>query len=201
MVRPRQFTDRELLETARLLFLEHGPGLSTTVIAKAAGVSQATLFKRFGTKKALMIRALIPDQDGRQWQALMRMPDERPLFDQLVEKGLILMAFFQELLPCVAMLRASGADIMEELHNAGQVPPPVRALNGMQAFFDRAIAEGRMRPVSSEMLALTWLGALRNRAFFQHMMPERPLEGDNGLYVHALTETIWRGICPVEESS
>lgn len=201
MVRPRQFSDRELLETARALFLEHGPGLSTTVIADAAGVSQATLFKRFGTKKALMIRALMPDSEGPQWQALVRMPDDRPLFEQLLEKGLIMTAFFQELLPCVAMLRASGADIMGELHASGQVPPPVRALDCMQAFFDRAIAEGRMRPVSSEMLALTWLGALRNRAFFQHMMPDRPLEGDDHSYVHSLTETIWQGIHPVEESS
>ena len=201
MVRPRQFSDRELLETARALVLEHGPGLSTTVIAEAAGVSQATLFKRFGTKKTLMIRALMSDEDGPQWKALTRMPDERPLIDQLVEKGLIVTAFFQEQLPCVAMLRASGAEILGELHDAGQVAPPIRALNGMQAFFDRAIAEGRMRPVSSEMLALTWLGALRNRAFFQQMMPGRPLDGDDQSYVRALTEMIWHGIRPVEESS
>ena len=58
MVRPRLFSDAEILQVARRCFLEHGPAVSTTVIASEVGLSQAALFKRFGTKQNLMLLAL-----------------------------------------------------------------------------------------------------------------------------------------------
>jgi hypothetical protein len=70
----------------------------------------------------------------------------------------------------------------------------------MQSFFETAISEGRMRPVPTESLSLTWLGALRNRAFFTHMMPSLHLDGDDVSYVQELTEVLWRGLCPDKES-
>ena len=60
MVRPRQFTDEQILASARKSLLEHGPGVSTAKIAKAVGMSQAALFKRFGSKEDLLIAALMP---------------------------------------------------------------------------------------------------------------------------------------------
>ena len=59
-MRPRSFTDDELLDTARRVFLEHGAGASTEQIAQQLGVSQAALFKRIGTKQELMVRSLMP---------------------------------------------------------------------------------------------------------------------------------------------
>ena len=58
MARPQQIADDQLLQVAREVFLEHGPNVSTTLIAERAGVSQATLFKRFGNKSCLMFGAL-----------------------------------------------------------------------------------------------------------------------------------------------
>ena len=200
MVRPRQFTDRELLSTARAVLLEHGPSVSTALIAETAGVSQATLFKRFGTKRKLMVLALMPDQDGPQWDAMLRPPDDRPIPEQLVEKGMLIIGFFNELQPRLAMLRACGADLIEELNAEGHTPPPVRGLRAMTLFFDQAIAQGRMRSVHTETLALTWLGALRNRAFFVHMMPSLQLDGDDASYVQRFTDMLWQGVRPVEES-
>jgi len=198
-MRPRQISDRELLDVAQGLFLEHGPSVSTAVIAQMAGVSQATLFKRFGTKKRLMVRALLPREEGPEWQTMVRPPDGRPIPEQLVDKGLIVIALFNQLQPRIAMLRACGAEMLEELHADGHTPPPIRALRAMQRFFDEAIASDRMRPVHTETLALTWLGALRNRAFFSHMMPSLALDGDDRTYVVALTQMLWQGICPVRE--
>ena len=39
MARPRQVSDEQILEAARSCFLEHGPAVSTTVIAKRLGIS------------------------------------------------------------------------------------------------------------------------------------------------------------------
>ena len=60
-MRPKIKTDEQLLAAARSAFIEFGGAVSTTVIAENAGVSQATLFKRFGTKEQLMKRALGTD--------------------------------------------------------------------------------------------------------------------------------------------
>ena len=60
MGRPRTVSDDVILEAARAVFLEQGPGASTQSIADRLSVSQAALFKRFGTKRDLMIAALMP---------------------------------------------------------------------------------------------------------------------------------------------
>jgi len=197
MVRPRRFTDDMLLEAARSCFLEHGPSVSTSHIADAAGVSQATLFKRFGTKDQLMLRALMPRPEDAPWEALHAPLDERPIADQLTEKGELMMAFFNHMQPCIAMLRAHSAVVIDDMAKSGKAPP-IRALRAMQAFFDAAVTAGRMRPCHTESLALTWLGALRNRAFWTHTMPSHEMARTDLEYVQDFTETLWRGIAPDE---
>ncbi len=199
MVRPRQFTDAMLLEAAKACFLEHGPSVSTSHIAEAAGVSQATLFKRFGTKDQLMMRALMPCSNGDHWDALHAPLDARPIAEQLIEKGELMMAFFNDMQPRIAMLRAHSAVVIDDMAKSGKAPP-IRALKAMQAFFDAAVAEGRMRPCHTESLALTWLGALRNRAFWTHTMPSQEMERTDLEYVHDFSETLWRGIAPHEKT-
>jgi AcrR family transcriptional regulator len=196
MVRPRSFTDAELLAGARACFLEHGPSVSTSHIAAEIGVSQATLFKRFGSKDALMKAALMPRTEGEHWAALAAPVDERPIRDQLVERGQVLMRFFQQMVPCIAVLRAHSGDMLRELADS-ESAPPVRALRATQGFFDDCVAQGRIRPCNTEALALLWLGGLRNRAFWSHMLPGTTVvESDD--YVRAITETLWTGLAPEE---
>ena len=57
-MRPRKISDEDILDVARECLLEQGVNVSTQVIAKRLGVSQATLFKRFGTKVKLLQMAL-----------------------------------------------------------------------------------------------------------------------------------------------
>jgi AcrR family transcriptional regulator len=64
MARPRTFEDAELLQFARREFLKHGIAGSTKEIARRAGVSEAGLFKRFRTKHALFIAAMMPPRVG-----------------------------------------------------------------------------------------------------------------------------------------
>lgn len=196
MVRPRSFTDAELLAGARTCFLEHGPGVSTSRIAAEIGVSQATLFKRFGSKDGLMKAALMPRADGEHWEALHAPLDERPVPEQLIERGQVLMRFFQQMVPCIAVLRAHSGSMLRELADS-ESAPPVRGLRATQAFFDACVAAGRIRPCNTEALALLWLGGLRHRAFWSHMLPGTAVvETDH--YVRAITETLWAGLAPVE---
>ena len=57
-MRPKKISDEDILEVARQCLMEQGSGVSTQFIADRLGVSQATLFKRFGTKLKLLQAAL-----------------------------------------------------------------------------------------------------------------------------------------------
>jgi AcrR family transcriptional regulator len=58
MGRPTLIDNDTILAQARVLFAEHGPSLSTQAIAQSLGISQATLFKRFGSKDKLFFAAM-----------------------------------------------------------------------------------------------------------------------------------------------
>ena len=137
MARPRQTTDNAILTIARTCFLEHGPSVSTTVIAEAAGVSQATLFKRFGTKDDLLLKALAPASDV-PWLALVQAgPDDRPAREQLVEIAHSIFVFFQHLIPNLAVLKSAGFS-PKDLLARYEEPPPLRGRRLLAGWLIRA---------------------------------------------------------------
>ena len=147
MARPLTVSNEEILEIARSCFLEHGPGVSTTVIAEQVGLSQASLFKRFGTKKSLMMAALRPP-DSLPWMPILEAgPGPEPLSEQLVSIGVLMSTFLRQLVPCLSILRASGVDQRGLLDRFEGPPPPVLTVRALQAWFERAQAQGLLRPM------------------------------------------------------
>ena len=60
MSRPKTIAEEDLLSAARQVFIEGGFAASTKRIAKRAGVSEALLFQRYGTKADLFFAAMVP---------------------------------------------------------------------------------------------------------------------------------------------
>src|SRR5438046_8203043 len=60
MGRHKTISDDEVLRVARDVFREHGHTASTRVIAEAAGISEAVLYQRFGSKNELFFAAMRP---------------------------------------------------------------------------------------------------------------------------------------------
>lgn len=58
MGRPKRIEDGDVLVRAREMFARHGHAVSTREIAAAVGLSQATLFQRFGSKDALFVASM-----------------------------------------------------------------------------------------------------------------------------------------------
>ena len=52
-MRPKKVSDEDILQTVRRCLVEQGGSVSTQFIADQVGVSQATLFKRFGSKQSV----------------------------------------------------------------------------------------------------------------------------------------------------
>jgi AcrR family transcriptional regulator len=60
MGRKKLISDEDLLEAARKVFIAEGPKASTRTIARQAGISEAVVFQRYGTKADLFFAAMSP---------------------------------------------------------------------------------------------------------------------------------------------
>src|SRR5215468_3810223 len=60
MGRQKTITDDEVLRIARTIFREQGHTATTREIAQAAGISEAVLYQRFGSKDELFFAAMRP---------------------------------------------------------------------------------------------------------------------------------------------
>lgn len=194
MARPRQVTDEEILAAARACFLEHGPGVALTVVAEQLGISQPALFKRFGTKKKLLIAALAPRVEAPFFPWLRRGPDDRPLEVQLLELAALVSGFFREMIPCVAALRSSGVN-PEELLLKQPEPMPLRARRLMTLWMEQARERGLIRAdMDCDAAATALLGALQVRPFMAHVAGEALSDSEPDAYLNAVVGLMVDGL-------
>lgn len=199
MARPRTVSDDEILLQAREVFLEHGYHVSTTLIAEAVGLSAPALFKRFGTKEALFVRAMAARMPAWVAQCLQG-PDDRPFREQLMELGQAMQAFYAEMSPRFAVLHGSGC--LDRVFDAFETPPPIAAFRALTAWFDAAMRAGKIRPLSDPRNAAELLlAAIANRHFtcvlLRHCAP--PFSEDDS-FLGDLVDTLWSGLAPSTET-
>lgn len=193
-MRPRSFSDDELLDTARRCFLEHGPSVSTDVIAQELGVSQAALFKRFRTKQELMVRALIPRSPP--WVAdLEKGPDERPVLEQLHELAAKMDAFLVQQMPCISVLSAAKTQPSKVLNWEKEGWPGLRSHRAVVAWFTQLADAGRIVAPSPSSLATAFGSSLQVPHFMRHALGAAAPELDPN-YREQIVEMFWRAIEP-----
>lgn len=193
-MRPRQFTDDEVLEIARRCFLEHGPRVSTSVIASELGVSQAALFKRFKTKQALMVRALAPAGRPPWIDQVEAGPDDRPVPEQLREAVEGINTFFEQMLPCFTVLRSAGIE-PESMMREYELPPPTLAHRTLTAWFRRLHEAGRATIPHPQSTAMAFLGAIHARHMLNHVLGEHAPQTEPD-FLDNLVHVFWAGIDP-----
>jgi len=162
-------SDEAILDAARKVFLEHGPSVATSVIAKELGVSAPTLFNRFGSKRALLIAALKP----RRFPMIERMDEgfdaDRALVEQLIEVAEAFGRFAEELHPCMSMVKAAGLT-PEEIFATYDVPPPIRAMQALAAFLQQAQDAGAVRSGPVLPMALAFVGGVQGPVFLSFIV-------------------------------
>ncbi len=187
MARPRTTSDKDLLRAARECFIEHGPAVATGLIAQRAGVSQGTLFHRFGDKRQLMLKALRPLPDASLLERLASGPDDRPLREQLVEIGAAVGAFCAHANPAIAALRAAGV-AREEVFADPSASPLSMTRDALAAWLRVAADQGRTTDVAPEIVADLLIRALHVRPFeAEPGSPDR---------IEAVVDALWRGLRP-----
>jgi len=193
MGRPPKITDEQILQGARSVFLARGPAVATAEIADSLGVSQATLFNRFGSKRALLVEALRPREDGALLALLARDPDDRPVPVQLEDIGLAIAAQCARVDPAVTMLRAAGVQ-RNDLFPPGTRSPLNVVRHALQGWLERARDAGLVSVEDASTTAAIFLGALHRRPF------DRPVDGHRlaggRAHVSAVVHALWLGLCP-----
>ena len=166
MARPTIIRTEQIVETARLLFLEHGYTLSTASIARKLNISEGSIFKRFKTKDALFAAAMgVPSADfTRQW---VERAGSAPLHDVLQDMGREFVEHLRVAMPRLIMLRrASCMDPMKML-KGNKGAPPVVVLDAMTDYLKREKALGRFQAEEPRIAARMLVGALANFVLFE----------------------------------
>jgi AcrR family transcriptional regulator len=141
---------RLLLDSAREFFARQDYRSTTTrEIAESAGVTEALLFRQFGSKAALFRETMVVpfisfvDDFGRTWQAVV--PEETDedelaghfvgqLYDVFVEhQGLVLTLLASEALSDEEMTETGIGDIRQSLAVLGRISAEGMALRGMRS--------------------------------------------------------------------
>jgi AcrR family transcriptional regulator len=200
MARPPKITNEEILAAARQVFLEQGESGSTLEIAQKAGISEASIFKRFSTKQALFLAA-IGISETAQYVKLLSSQPTTEIRSEIVEICTHMLGFYQEVMPRVMMMMTKTKSSLPPM-----VPPPLRDAQLFAGYLDRAIAQGHLKPCDAMTLAHAIVGAIQNYAMTQTIATNIPFpipfvlpklkSIKPEIFIHNLIETLWPGIAP-----
>ena len=195
MARPRQISDELILETARRCFFEHGPSVSTDVIAKELGVSSQALFKRFSSKRDLMLASMRPPAIPPWTELIADGPDERPFPEQLKAIVNELAKYFEEIARRMSLIRWSGIPMQEVAANY-DTPPPIVGIRALADWLQRAHHAGMIRKTDFKASAMSLLGALHAPAFLEDILGQHPTGHTRRQYVSRVVDLFARGLAP-----
>lgn len=198
MARTQSISDEQILQAAHECFLDRGWSATTADIARRAGISEGTIFKRFGTKERLFLKSMgVPEEPP--WIALLeaRINDEDvrgTLFDVCME----IVDFFLELIPKSMRLMSCHLDV-RKVFKGQDDPPPVRAIRAMTAFFVEQQRRDRIGPMNPEVVARTLLGALHMYCFAEvnHLNEKMPMPVEQ--FVGDLVNLVLKGVMTESE--
>jgi AcrR family transcriptional regulator len=162
MARPVTIDDANVLLAARRLFLKRGYQASTKQMARDAGISEASLFKHFGTKTELFLAAM-RNEDPRHptKDEFMGMAGNGDLRKNLEWIGLEILNHIQVMLPRLLMLNASGMMLEAARHpGKGGFPHPIEQMRVIASYFRREVRAGRLAMANPQISAQVFIGTL-----------------------------------------
>ena len=196
MSRPVAIQDSVILQAARAVFLKRGYRARTLEVARKAGVSEGSIFKRFRTKAELFLAAMTGDVSGhdRSWQDRMTHATGRdPIRETLEQYGRDLLAHLQLLTPRIMMVNASGI-IFAKPYLLNRRPPPLEHIAILTRYFQTERKWGRLRMTTPEAQAHLFVGALSHYVFCETIFGYR--SAAPRVYVRNLVDTVLRDALP-----
>jgi len=185
--------DELILTAARDLFLQHGFAAPTPKIARRAGISEALLFKRFGTKDRLFGAALGYPETPAWVARLNALAGQGTARANLLSVAGDMTEFFREVLPR-QMLRWSSRSrpaTGKAFHR-----PPMRSLHALTRYLRAEMQLRRIRRCAPEAAARCLLGALQNQVLFEVLSGAHPRAAAQRRHLRDIVGVLWHGLAP-----
>ncbi len=191
MARPSHITDEQILEAAREEFLAKGFSATTAAIARRAGVSQGTIFKRFPSKEKLFVATL--DAELGELSQIMPPAGSNTLafnLQTMVANGI---RFFSRVMPL--MMAYKGAKAPEHrLFEGFEIPPPVRQMIAFRKYIEEEARLGRLSVEDASITARLLMAAATHRVFWTHA--GLPILETDEEYVRKVVQHLLEDITP-----
>lgn len=178
----------------RASVLEHGPAVSLDTVAHKLKVTGPALLKRFGTRQALMLKALRPPDEPAMLGQLAKGPDARPLEDQLVSCFTMTWDFLAEVIPCISALRESGIAHRDIMDAKGL--GPMKLVNALTQWLERAKDAKLVESAALESVATAMLGAIQTRVFTAYVLKHPYSARSQREYVVDIARLFARALAP-----
>jgi AcrR family transcriptional regulator len=190
MPRPVSIHDDAILAAAGKVFLAHGYQASTAEIARRAGVSEGSLFKRFRTKTDLFLAAMDVQSRAQEWQeSLLAGAGKTAIRPALEAYGRHLLARLQIVMPRILMVTSSGVRFAEHYHPT-RYPPPLQHAAILTRYLRAEARCGRLRLARPEIHADVFVGALSHCVFCEMVLGHRA--ASHAAYIGTLVDNILR---------
>ena len=191
MGRTKTIDDAEILDHARKAFRESGHAASTREIARAAGISQAVIYQRFGSKEDLFCLAMTPEQPDLE--SLLGPYPPRSARADLKRIGARLAEYLGALLPTLLHVLAHP-DLGHARLSKWHANLPFHLLaSALTERFQRLTDDGLLGKVDSGAAARAFLSAVHSAAILETMAHGAPQHGRG---VDPLIEVLWNGLAP-----
>lgn len=196
MGRARTVEDEEILEAARQVFLTRGQLATTREIAEAAGISQAVLYQRFGSKDELFFSAMAPPPPNTD-----ELLGEPPAAVHQTESYLVGLAerlyhYFEAVAPLFVQLATHTAFDANHLANAHRPLVHSGLLESLGKRFDELAATGCVRTGDGNAMAQLLVALIHAEALSSVLLKTAP-DADRRREMIGL---IWRGLSPTDTS-
>jgi len=196
MTRPRTISDEEILQTAREVFLEKGHSATTAEIARRAGISEGTIFRRFPTKHDLFLAAIGVKGEEDWSQGLDEVVGEGTVEDNLTRTAVAMIEFFRDLVPRVMVMHNRGVGRPPAAFFHGPDSPVRRNLQRVVDYLKKEQRLGRVHIEDAELVARILSASCWNYAFHEAIEAQvfAPVEAET--FAQSLVQTMWSGIAP-----
>lgn len=193
MARTQSIDDETILTAAREVFLERGPSATTQEIARRAGVSEGTIFKRFGTKDELLIHSMRMIQSPVTESVMRDLLAMDDLGEALGSLALSLLSFYRSIVP--RMMLISSCHLRPEEFFVDDVePPPIRVLKSVMTYVHAEQKAGRIRVCDPEIVARNLVGVMLSFAVAEHNGFNRWLPMTDQTLIRGIVDTLINGI-------
>jgi AcrR family transcriptional regulator len=182
MGRHRTIEDKDLLRIARGVFEQRGHAASTRDVAQAAGISQAVLFQRFGSKRDLFFAAMEPA--APDLETLLGGLDTSDGKRCLAELCRRLLGYFEAIMPSILHLLTHPDFDSRQFHQHGEIAAQMVA--GVAGRIRALQERGLVAPVDAEAAADLLLASLHSLA----------MTGSSPQQIERWIDVLWAGLKP-----